>query len=235
MKSGKKIFTLIELLVVIAIIAILAAMLLPALNSAREKAKTSSCLGNLRQVFTAASLYANDFSLERIVWRGTGNLSWVELTTSVCGYLPVITFTNDNLRSPLSGTFKCPSVGNVTMPSAVMYGFQKSHYGLNKYLAYNAYNPASTGGDVWNPKTFLRDPGKTAYFGDTKNGGETTMGENDRIFRHGNNSFCNYLFLDGHGETRKVNEAPTVQMYDQAFCGTTIFWRKADRTSWVDF
>src|SRR3954454_5733474 len=57
----KKAFTLIELLVVIAIIAILASLLFPVFSTARERARQTTCLSNLRQINTALLLYTHDY------------------------------------------------------------------------------------------------------------------------------------------------------------------------------
>src|SRR3981081_3148699 len=80
-KQRASAFTLIELLVVIAIIAILAAILFPVFAQAREKARATSCLSNLRQICTSLHMYGQDFdeNLTPDKLGSTQQLTWDQL------------------------------------------------------------------------------------------------------------------------------------------------------------
>ncbi len=127
MKINLKGFTLIELLVVIAIIAILAAILFPVFAQAREKARQSSCLSNMKQIGTAIQLYVDDYDETFLA----GSWSARESINDSIG----VTHTVPYKLWPYvknAGLFCCPSCpGRADVVKLGNYGYPSSSYAAN--------------------------------------------------------------------------------------------------------
>ncbi len=211
--ARRQIFTLIELLVVIAIIAILAAILLPALNSARERGRAASCISNQKQIASAFNMYNNSFDdyFPHYYKAGYGNwtrplldMGAVETSVFVCSSLAV----NGDYAQDYKNSEGMPYPG----------------YGINTYgvgcCYYTKQEEGSARTAMYNKLSLIKNASKLCLVADTRWGNNTTVSGYYRFLNahmigdsYGNidprhNEQLNFALADGHVETLKLKPWP---------------------------
>jgi len=214
----KKGFTLIELLVVIAIIAILAAILFPVFARAREKARQTSCLSNLKQLGVAQLMYAADY--DEIFTLGCPGMPWNYPGCPKPPPFPDWVCWCHTLQPYIKNAqiFHCPSaaaapgpVGSSDWSSSCVWGsdfiFRGRSYGMNCFFVY--------GGTIapgWHDSLAeLQAPAEIILMADTRAGegggfmrGCFTYPLPDRWPQPRHNGGANILFCDGHAKWGKA-------------------------------
>ncbi len=239
-------FTLIELLVVIAIIAILAAMLLPALNRAKLKAHMAACLSNEKQLALASVMYASDNS-ERLpvnmtaAGDGVGGGFWGDTTPPPAawgGYSSaqaekVVTtaLINRNILYQYAnnvGVYHCPGDRRMSLRvgAAPNVGWGYDSYALTDNIAENN----GAGGLQGKKQTTVRRPSQTLAWMEEAEARGYNMGtwtgwagwgwvDVPAMF-HGD--AATMAFVDGHAEQRKWRDGTVISAGRKAAAGTSV-------------
>lgn len=235
----KKIFTLIELLIVIAIIAILAALLLPALNKARAKARDVSCQNNLNQQGKIILSYMNDYG----DWFPSAFSNW---GANSGGWLDVFYI----YAHPGSEKVNCIVYGDVLQattplppydcPSSVSIPRQQGvvDYGLNLKLesrnAKGIKQPSRRGVmmDIYQFYSGANTPNGCAWPGNTPGQYCSVFPYEPKLWRHGGSSGINVLYMDGHVKTAMHQGFPFVAPWngDYGVEKANYFWGTFDGT-----
>jgi prepilin-type N-terminal cleavage/methylation domain-containing protein/prepilin-type processing-associated H-X9-DG protein len=241
--GGGEAFTLIELLVVVAIIAILAAMLLPALQGAKERAKSAQCMSNLKQIGLLLAMYAGDYEgafpcyRQNSVWGGAqaGDDHWHQKLVNG-NYLPYSTGQN---------VFFCPSSQHkltVADPKFYAYYWGGISYGLSVSLAHNDAGQAefATYAKVRNHSQTIAvtdsyDSNGTDMFGSGYVYGWSHMGyppNDDGMAWPRHRGACSVLWVDGHvSSVTATNPGDPGTLYD-ARALTTLTAGGEDNWDW---